>query len=78
MEIPQGTRDELVRAGLENRKDLQASRLFVNAAEKALKASWWQFAPSVIGQGQVLWANAAGFTGEETTWQVGITALGDG
>lgn len=74
-EIPRGSRDELIRVALEERKDLKASRLAVEVAERAIKTAWWQFAPVVLATGQVNFTNFGGFTGNATTWTVGVSAI---
>lgn len=74
-EIPRGTRDELIRVALENRQDLQANRLALEVAERAVKTAWWQFAPVLAATGQLNFTNFGGFTGDATTWTVGVTAI---
>lgn len=74
VEVPEASVDALVRSGLENRKDLQASRSQVELADRALKAAWWQFAPVISSQGQLTWANVEGFTGSNVNWNVQLVA----
>jgi outer membrane protein TolC len=71
---PAGDAAELVRAALAGRRDLAASRTAVDLATRAVKSAFWDFAPTVSANGQYRWNNAAGFTGEETSWLVGLTA----
>jgi len=74
-EVPSGSVDALVRAGLEGRKDLAAQRDAVEIAERAVKAAYWQFAPVLAANGTYSWTNFGGFTGENSTWAVTISAV---
>src|SRR5690606_21552587 len=74
-EVPAGSVDALVRAGLEGRQDLAAQRDAVEIAERAVKAAYWQFAPVIAANGAYSWTNFGGFTGENSTWAVTISAV---
>lgn len=71
---PEGSEEELLRVGLENRKDLKAARAQEELADRLVKSAWWQFAPVLSAQGQFIWANVAGFTGTNTSWNVQLVA----
>jgi outer membrane protein TolC len=71
---PDGDSAELVRAALAGRRDLAASRTAVDVATRTVKAAFWEFAPTLSANGQYRWTNVGGFTGEETSWLVGLTA----
>jgi outer membrane protein TolC len=71
---PEGSADDLVRTALAERRDLAAARTGVDIASRAVRSAFWQFAPVVSATGQYRWSNVGGFTGEETTWLVGVTA----
>lgn len=71
---PTGTEEELVRLGLQNRKDLKAARAQEELADRLVKSAWWQFAPVLSAQGQYIWANVAGFTGTNDSWNVQLIA----
>lgn len=73
-EAPSGTVDELVRTGLEKRQDLNASRTQVEIADRLVKSAWWQFAPVISAQGQLLWSNVSGFTGNQLNWNLQLVA----
>lgn len=72
---PEGSVDELVRAGLSGRKDLAAQRDAEEIARRAVKAAYWQFAPVIAANGAYRWANVGGFTGDNTTWAVTVNAI---
>lgn len=74
VEAPADNEDDLIRLGLQNRKDLQAARAQEELADRLVKSAWWQFAPVLSAQGQYIWANVAGFTGENETWNVQLIA----
>jgi outer membrane protein TolC len=74
VQVPDGQVDDLVRTGLERRKDLQASRSQVELTDRLVKAAWWQFAPVLSTQGQLTWANVSGFTGSNLNWNVQLVA----
>lgn len=74
VEAPEGPEDELIRLGLQNRKDLQAARAQEEIADRLVKSAWWQFAPILTAQGQYLWANVQGFTGSNQSWNVQLVA----
>lgn len=71
---PEGSVEDLLRVGLENRKDLKAARAQEELADRLVKSAWWQFAPVLSAQGQFIWANVAGFTGTNTSWNVQLVA----
>lgn len=71
---PEGASEDLVHAALEGRKDLAAARTGADIASRAVKAAFWQFAPTLSATGQYRWTNVGGFTGEETSWLIGVTA----
>lgn len=73
-EAPEGAEDELVRIGLESRKDLQAARDQEKIADRLVKSAWWQFAPVLSAQGQYVWSNVAGFTGTNEFWNIQLVA----
>lgn len=74
VQAPEGQVDDLVRAGLEHRKDLQASRSQVELSDRLLQAAWWEFAPVLSSQGQLNWANVQGFTGSSINWSLQFVA----
>lgn len=74
VKAPEGSEDDLIRVGLQNRKDLQAARAQEELADRLVKSAWWEFAPIVSAQGQYLWANVAGFTGSNESWNVQLVA----
>lgn len=74
IEVTEATAESYVRAALEERADLAASRAAVELAERAVKIAWWQFAPFVTASGEYRWSNVEGFTGENTTWLVTLAA----
>ncbi|AKU92338.1 TolC family protein [Vulgatibacter incomptus] len=71
---PDGSIDELIRVGLENRQDLAASRTSVDIANRVVKSYYWQYAPVISANGQYLWANTGGFSGQNTSWLAQVTA----
>src|SRR5690606_23534620 len=71
---PEGSVEDLLRVGLENCKDLKAARAQEELADRLVKSAWWQFAPVLSAQGQFIWANVAGFTGTNTSWNVQLVA----
>jgi len=75
VEPPTGSIESLVQAGLEGRQDLAAQRDAVEIAERAVKAAYWQFAPVLAANGTYTWTNFGGFTGENSTWAVTISAI---
>jgi len=72
---PEGSIDELVNAGLAQRKDLAAQRDAEDIARRAVKAAYWQFAPVIAANGTYNWANFGGFSGKPDTWAVTINAV---
>ncbi len=71
---PEGSIDQLLEVGLENRKDLAASRTAIEIARRSVQSNYWQFAPVIAAQGQFQWANVTGFTGTDTSWLITLTA----
>ncbi len=74
VEAPAGAPEDLVLAAASARKDLQASNAALRVAERAVSVAWWKYAPVISANGQYRWTNVAGFTGEETSWLVSLTA----
>lgn len=74
VETPSGDVDQLVKVGLENRKDLAASRTAIEIAKRTLQSNYWQFAPVISAEGVYQWSNATGFTGTNSIWLVSLTA----
>jgi outer membrane protein TolC len=65
---PPGTADALVEQAMSLRGDLAASRKQVDIAERALRATKWEWAPSVAAVGTYQWTSVAGLTGQQSNW----------
>lgn len=74
VQAPTDAEQALVDKAMSTRNDLVASAKAVELAERAVKATWWSFAPVLSANGQYRWTNVKGFTGEETSWLVQVTA----
>ena len=64
--------DSLVRQAEQDRVDLQVARLNRELSAKTRQATWYKFAPSLLGTAQYQLTNAQGFTGEYGAWALGL------
>ena len=71
---PEASTEDLIRAGLEARRDLEARRSAAEIADRAVTGAWWQFAPVISASAQWMKSNAGGFSGEDTTWSATLAA----
>lgn len=71
---PEAAPADLVQTALARRRDLAASRLAVELAERSVKAAFWQFAPTVSANGQYRWTDVTGPFADPETWVVSLTA----
>lgn len=72
---PDGDEQRLIDEALGARKDLIASRMGSQVADRMLMATWWKFAPIIAVNGAYRWMNFAGFAGENKTWAVTVNAI---
>jgi outer membrane protein TolC len=71
-EPPAPPGDGLLDRAYSQRLDLKTRTLELDIAERAKTETWMKFAPTLSGTGTYRWSEAAGFSGENTTWQVGL------
>lgn len=64
----------LLEAALASRPELAAARERATEASRGRLAAWGSFAPRVSATGTERYTEAAGFAGEELSWQVALTA----
>lgn len=73
-EPPEGSADELVERAMALRGDLAASRIQVDIAERALRSTKWEWAPTIAAVGSFQWSSVAGLTGQQTNWLAQVVA----
>lgn len=56
----------------ERRPDIAAAKTSVELAEASRRTAWFKFLPNVGANGTYRWANVTGFTGQNTSWFVGV------
>ncbi len=71
-EAPAGETEVLVASALEQRPDVRAAAAAVDLAEKNRDVVIGRYFPSVSAFGRYGYSNAAGFSGDNTTWAVGL------
>jgi len=59
---------------LRDRPDLRAAQLQVTAAERTRQSVLARYLPVLAAFGRYQYSNAAGFTGDSTTWAIGLQA----
>ncbi len=64
--------EDLLSLAYQRRLDLKARHLELGIAHRSKTDSWLKFLPTLAGTGNVRWTNATGFTGQKTSWQLGI------
>lgn len=65
---PPGNADTLVEQAMTLRGDLAASRKQVDIAQRALRATKWEWAPTVAAVGTFQWTSVAGLTGQQSNY----------
>jgi outer membrane protein TolC len=71
---PPGEVDALVEQALATRPDLAASRMQVDIAERAVRSTKWEWAPTIAAVGSAQWTSVAGLTGQQANWLAQVTA----
>lgn len=71
---PPAPESTMIEAALAARPEVTAARERVAEATRGRLAAWAAFAPRVTANGTERYTEAAGFAGEELTWQIAITA----
>ena len=62
---PNADADALVEQAMAMRGDLAASRMQVDIAERALRSTKWEWAPTIAAVGSYQWTSVAGLTGQQ-------------
>ncbi|XXF78522.1 TolC family protein [Myxococcaceae bacterium GXIMD 01537] len=71
---PAGEVDALVQQALSVRQDLAASRIQVDIAQRAVRATKWKWAPTISAVGNYQWTSVAGLTGAQSNWLAQVVA----
>lgn len=71
---PNADADALVQQAMSLRGDLAASRMQVDIAQRALRATRWEWAPTVAAVGSYQWTSVAGLTGQQSNWLAQVVA----
>lgn len=71
---PDADADALVEQALSLRGDLEASRMQVDIAERALRSTKWEWAPTLAAVGSYQWTSVAGLTGQQSNWLAQVVA----
>ena len=66
--------DALVEQAMAMRGDLAASRMQVDIAERALRSTKWEWAPTIAAVGSYQWSSVAGLTGQQSNWLAQVVA----
>ncbi|HEX9291529.1 MAG TPA: TolC family protein [Anaeromyxobacteraceae bacterium] len=64
--------DALEQDALRQRPDVQAAETSLRLAERSRNGVYTRYAPSLGAFGRYQWANVTGFTGQQTSWAVGL------
>ncbi len=71
-QLPAASPETLEEAAQRDRPDVKAAAEQVTVAERNRSGVFTRYLPTLGAFGKVQWTNAAGFTGDETTWAVGL------
>ncbi len=71
---PSDDADALVEQALSLRGDLAASRMQVDIAERALRSTKWEWAPTIAAVGSYQWTSVAGLTGQQSNGLAQVVA----
>jgi outer membrane protein TolC len=69
--VPQDA-SALEQAALRDRPDVQMSADSLKLAERVRNSSYAQYLPTLGAFGQYRWSNSGGFTGQSTSWAIGL------
>jgi outer membrane protein TolC len=70
---PAGSQESMRREALQLRVDVRAATLSQQIAERSRDAIWWSFAPSLDLSWMYRWTEAAGFAGQNGSWNLMLT-----
>ncbi|QRO01572.1 TolC family protein [Archangium violaceum] len=73
-QVPAESDEELIKQGLEQRPDVAAARRNLDLAMGRRTGVWFSYAPSVGFSGVYRLSNAAGFTGQNDSWALTLSA----
>ncbi len=71
-ETPAAPAGDVLSRALAERLDLKTRILELDIAERSKTETWMKYAPVLSGIGNYRWSESEGFSGENTTWQVGL------
>ena len=69
---PEGSPEDLVAKAASERLDVLAANKSIELAKKGKQGALAKYLPNLFLTGAYRWANVKGFTGESTSWNVGL------